>query len=254
MKYSRHNFLRGAPLMLSREEFRNYVEDYWYDSPADVRSFAVEDLDGAQVVDGKMTVRVHSFVDENLVQYFHSLENCYSAKIANRCSELVISLNTYGGAVTDGLEIVDMIHDWNKNRDTKISILGAGAVYSMGVPVMQAAFRRYSYPNAEYLVHPVSGFVCGTRQQIADRLKSIEHAENSIVSVITGRSGMSAENVRALISGDSFITAQEAMEKGLIDEIVDLHEPAAKDDSEILAGENKRAQELRGLEISLMEV
>lgn len=253
----KHKISRGAPLFLMPgDSLRNYVEDWW-DEPKDVRKAAADDIDGAVIDAGVMTLRLNAYVTANMVQYFHALESNYGAKISGRCAEVRISLNTYGGNVTDGFEIIDMVREWNAKRDVKISLIGAGAVYSMGVPIMQAAHRRYSYPNAEYLIHPVSAFLYGTREQIEDALASIKNSEAAIVSLIAKRSGMAESEVLELIRHDSFITADKALEMGLIDEIIDVGEaepPGNDGGEEDITETNRRAQQMRALEIYLTEV
>lgn len=253
----KHEFSRGAPLFLMPgDSLRNYVEDWW-DEPKDVKKAAADDIDGAVVDAGIMTLRLNAYVTPNMVQYFHAIESNYNAKIVGKCDEIRISLNTYGGSVTDGFEIVDMVREWNAKRDVKISLIGAGAVYSMGVPIMQAAHRRYSYPNAEYLIHPVSAFLYGTREQIEDALASIKNSEAAIVSLIAKRSGMAESEVLELIRHDSFITADKALEIGLIDEIIDVGEaepPGNDGGGENITETNRRAQQMRAFEIYLTEV
>lgn len=251
---NKYHFLRGSPLLLAPgRDIRSYVEDYWSDTPRDVRISAKEDIDGAVVEDGKMLLRVNCLVDEYLVQYFHAVENHYT-EIAGKCSELVISLNTYGGIVTDGFEIVDMMAEWNRKRDVKVSVLGAGAVYSMGIMILQAAFRRYSYPNAEYLIHPLSGLALGTREQIEDHLNSMKAHEARCVSLICRRSGLSEHDVRELMRHDSFLSAERAHELGLIDEIA-AESGNEEDEQENEGGvwqpqeKNRRARELRAMEM-----
>ncbi|KEJ91125.1 ATP-dependent Clp protease proteolytic subunit [Synergistes jonesii] len=246
----KRKFSIGAPLFLTPgDDLRNYVED-WLDEPKDVRRAAADDIDGAVVDAGVMTLRLNAYVTANMVQYFHAIENSYNSKIAGRCNEVRISLNTYGGTVADGFEIVDMVREWNARRDVKISMIGAGAVYSMGVPIMQAAARRYSYPNAEYLIHPVSAILYGTREQIEDGLTSVKNSEAAIVNLIAARSGMSAKEVSEMMRRDSYLTAEKALDLGLIDEIINLDDDGGEEDA---AQADRRAQEMRALEIYLTE-
>lgn len=252
----KHILSAYSPLyLMPGDALKNYVET-WRDDPKDVKAAADEDIENAAVDNGVMTLRLNALVSQNMVQYFHAIERNY-AKIAGKCSEIRISLNTYGGAVTDGFEIIDMVREWNASRGVKISFIGSGAVYSMGVPIMQAASRRYSYPNAEYLIHPVSAVVYGTRQDIEDALASVKNSEAAIASLIAKRSGLSMEGVAALMQRDSYITAEEALGMGLIDEIVgrDAEEPPeGYNCKEKTADMEKRAREMRSLEIYLTEV
>lgn len=252
----KHILSAYSPLyLMPGDALKNYVET-WRDEPKDVKAAADEDIENAAVDNGVMTLRLNAPVSQNMVQYFHAIERNYT-KIASRCCEIRVSLNTCGGVVTDGFEIIDMVREWNASRGVKISFIGSGAVYSMGVPIMQAASRRYSYPNAEYLIHPVSAVVYGTRQDIEDALASVKNSEAAIASLIAKRSGLSMEGVAALMQRESFITADEALSMGLIDEIVDKDEKkpsegdAGKEES---AEAERRAREMRAFEIYLTEV
>ena len=274
MKFLKTAIERGAPLWVPKgvEEVRGYVQDFW-DSPVNAKKAAAEELENPTIIDGKLRLRFNGFVDETLVAYFHGVESLYDTKIALlNVSEIVMSINTPGGFVTDGFEIVDLVQEWNLKREIKLSFLAAGAVYSMGVPIVLSGWRRYAYPNAQYLIHQVWGLAIGNSMAFEDALKVMKRMDNRIASLIARKTQWSKDEVVEIMKRDSSFGSEEALDHGLADEVLPSEEGLEEDDAdpggekatsgkESTAGKNQREDPessdrdagIRDLEIFLME-
>ncbi len=232
LKFLKQAIERGSPLWVPKEhleDVQNYIQDFW-DSPKDARKAAENELENPVILDGKIRLRFNGFVNETLVAYFHSIESLYDSKIANRnVSEIVMSINTPGGFVTDGFEIVDMVQEWNRKRDVKMSFLAAGAVYSMGVPIVLSGWRRYAYPNATYLIHQAWGLAIGNSMALEDSLKRMKHMDNRIAALITRKTQWSKDEVVELMKRDSSFGSDEALEHGLADEVLPIEDEPEDD-------------------------
>lgn len=239
----------GAPLWVPealRGEVRDYVQEPYWGTASDARKAIREELEAPVILDGKMRLRVNSYVDETLVAYFHELDSQYGRKIEGAgVSEVVLSLNTYGGIVTDGFEIVDMVREWNRTREVKLSFAAAGAVYSMGVPIVLSGYRRYSYPNAQFLIHQVSGFAWGTVENVEDSFISMKKLNDRIASLITDRTNWTREEVEVLMRRDSTFDPEEALEHGMVEEILDQEEDPSGDPDDGDGEEEAKARENR---------
>ena len=80
--------------------------------------------------------------------------------------------------------------------------------------------KRLALPNAEIMIHQPSA---GTQGQVTDmalHLKRLEEIKKRLTQILAGNTGKSVKQITADCERDNFMTAQEAMEYGLIDKIV----------------------------------
>ena len=127
-------------------------------------------------------------------------------------------INSPGGSVTDGMAIYDTM----QYVKCDVSTICIGMAASMGAFLLSsgAKGKRLALPNAEIMIHQPSA---GTQGQITDmaihlrRLETIKKRMNSILSANTGKP---VEAVTADTERDNFMTAQEALEYGLIDKVI----------------------------------
>ena len=130
-------------------------------------------------------------------------------------------INSPGGSVTAGMAIYDTM----QYIKCDVNTICVGMAASMGAFLLSAGTKgkRMALPNAEIMIHQPSA---GTQGQITDmaihmkRLKTIKDRMNRILAENTGKS---LEEVTEACERDNFMTAQEAMDFGLIDEIVQRH-------------------------------
>ncbi|RKI71028.1 ATP-dependent Clp endopeptidase proteolytic subunit ClpP [bacterium 1xD42-67] len=128
-------------------------------------------------------------------------------------------INSPGGSVTAGMAIYDTM----QYIKCDVSTICIGMAASMGAFLLSsgAKGKRIALPNAEIMIHQPSA---GTQGQITDmaihlrRLEIIKERMNQILSENTGKP---IETVTADCERDNFMTAQEAMEYGLIDKVLD---------------------------------
>ena len=127
-------------------------------------------------------------------------------------------INSPGGSVTAGIAIYDTM----QYVKCDVSTICIGMAASIGAFLLSsgAKGKRLALPNAEIMIHQPSA---GTQGQITDmaihlrRLETIKKRMNSILSANTGKP---VEAVTADTERDNFMTAQEALEYGLIDKVI----------------------------------
>ena len=130
-------------------------------------------------------------------------------------------INSPGGSVTAGMAIYDTM----QYIKCDVATICVGMAASMGAFLLAAGTKgkRMALPNAEIMIHQPSA---GTQGQITDmaihmkRLQTIKERMNRIMSENTGRS---IEEVTSACERDNFMSAQEAMEFGLIDKVLERH-------------------------------
>ena len=130
-------------------------------------------------------------------------------------------INSPGGSVTAGMAIYDTMQYLKCN----VATICVGMAASMGAFLLSAGAKgkRMALPNAEIMIHQPSA---GTQGQITDmaihmkRLQTIKERMNRIMAENTGKS---IDEVTAACERDNFMTAQEALDFGLIDRVIDHH-------------------------------
>ena len=130
-------------------------------------------------------------------------------------------INSPGGSVTAGMAIYDTM----QYIKCDVATICVGMAASMGAFLLSAGTKgkRMALPNAEIMIHQPSA---GTQGQITDmaihmkRLQTIKERMNRILAENTGRS---VEEVTAACERDNFMTAQEALDFGLVDRVLEHH-------------------------------
>lgn len=126
-------------------------------------------------------------------------------------------IDSYGGSIIDAMTIIDVI----KASKTPVHIYVIGAAYSSGLFITLAGHKRYAYPHASFLLHEGS---IGTGIQDAHKFKKYSEFYfiqlKQIKEHIIEHSKITAEEYDTISKDDNWYTAQQALEKGFIDEII----------------------------------
>ena len=127
-------------------------------------------------------------------------------------------INSPGGSVTAGMAIYDTM----QYIKCDVSTICIGLAASMGAFLLSAGTKgkRMALPNAEIMIHQPSA---GTQGQITDmaiHLRRLEIIKKRMNSILAENTGKSVEEVTADCERDNFMTAEEAMEYGLIDKVI----------------------------------
>ena len=128
-------------------------------------------------------------------------------------------INSPGGSVTAGMAIYDTM----QYIKCDVSTICVGLAASMGAFLLAAGAKgkRIALPNAEIMIHQPSA---GTQGQITDmaiHLKRLEVVKKRMNRILSENTGKSIEQVTADCERDNFMTAQEAVEYGLIDRVLE---------------------------------
>ena len=128
-------------------------------------------------------------------------------------------INSPGGSVTAGMAIYDTM----QYIKCDVSTICVGLAASMGAFLLAAGAKgkRIALPNAEIMIHQPSA---GTQGQITDmaiHLKRLEVVKKRMNRILSENTGKPIEQVTADCERDNFMTAQEAVEYGLIDRVLE---------------------------------
>jgi ATP-dependent Clp protease protease subunit len=135
----------------------------------------------------------------------------------NPDKDIALYINSPGGMVTSGLAIYDTMQ-WVKCPVTTVCI---GTAYSMGSFILMAGApgRRIALPNASILVHQPSGGFQGVASDIERHARDILKTKRRLNEIYARHCGRTFDEVETTLDRDHFMTAEEAKEWGLVDQV-----------------------------------
>ena len=130
-------------------------------------------------------------------------------------------INSPGGSVTAGMAIYDTM----RYIKCDVATICVGMAASMGAFLLSAGTKgkRMALPNAEIMIHQPSA---GTQGQITDmaiHLKRLQIIKERMNKIMAENTGNTVETVTEACERDNFMSAEEALEFGLIDRVLEHH-------------------------------
>ena len=132
--------------------------------------------------------------------------------------DIQLYINSPGGSVTAGMAIYDTMN----YVKCDVSTICIGLAASMGAFLLSsgAKGKRFALPNAEVMIHQPSGGAKGQATEIQIVAENILKTKKKLNEILAANTGQTVEKVTEDTERDNFMSAEEAKEYGLIDEIV----------------------------------
>ena len=132
--------------------------------------------------------------------------------------DIQLYINSPGGSVTAGM----MIYDTMQYIKCDVSTICMGLAASMGAFLLSGGTKgkRLALPNAEIMIHQPSGGAQGQATDIQIQAERILQKKKSLNTILAERTGQPYEVICKDTERDNFMTAQQAMEYGLIDKVI----------------------------------
>jgi len=132
--------------------------------------------------------------------------------------DIQLYINTPGGSVTAGMAIYDTM----QYVKSDISTVCIGLAASMGATLLAAgkAGKRFALPNSQVLLHQVAGGVTGEAVEIEITAKQIIKIKEKLNNILAKHTGQPLEKIEKDTDRDFYLSADEAKEYGLIDEVI----------------------------------
>ncbi len=131
--------------------------------------------------------------------------------------DISIYINSPGGSVTAGMAIYDTM---NYIR-CDVATICVGMAASMGAFLLSSGTKgkRYALPNAEIMIHQVLGGARGQATDVAIQTQQLLRTKNKLNRILAENTGKDVSVVEHDTERDNYLTAQEALEYGLIDQV-----------------------------------
>ena len=127
-------------------------------------------------------------------------------------------INCPGGVVYHGLAIYDTM----QQVPPPVATYAVGVTASMGTVLLAAGTKghRYALPHATVHMHPAGGSAQGYAPDVEIQYKELKRVEDLIHHLLSDHTGQTVEQISADFDRDRFMTAPEAVEYGLVDQIL----------------------------------
>ena len=137
----------------------------------------------------------------------------------NPDKDIMLYINSPGGVITAGMAIYDTM----KLIKADVSTICLGDAASMGAFLLSAGTKgkRLALPNARIMIHQPLGGAKGQATDIEIEAKEILRMKTMLSALMAEHTGQTVEKIKQDTERDNFMTAQQALEYGLIDKVVE---------------------------------
>ena len=132
--------------------------------------------------------------------------------------DINLYINSPGGSVTAGFAIFDTMN----YIKCDVSTICVGMAASMGAFLLSAGAKgkRYALPNSEVMIHQPLGGAQGQATEIAIAAKHILKTRDKLHNILSAQTGQPLEKIEQDTERDNFMSAEEAVAYGLVDQVV----------------------------------
>src|SRR5271165_468593 len=147
----------------------------------------------------------------------------------NPSKDISFYINSPGGVVSAGLAIYDTM----QYVRSPVSTVCVGQAASMGSLLLTAGAKgkRFALPNARVMVHQPSGGAQGQATDIEIQAREILTLRKRLNEIYVRHTGQPIEAIERKLERDSYMSAEEAKESGIVDEVVDRRPGTSSDTS-----------------------
>ncbi len=133
--------------------------------------------------------------------------------------DINLYINSPGGSVTDGFAIFDTMN----YIKCDVSTICTGLAASMGSFLLAAGKKgkRYALPNSDIMIHQPSGGAKGQATDIMIHADHIQQTKKRLNTILSENTGQPYEKIAQDTERDNFMSAQQAVEYGIIDKVID---------------------------------
>lgn len=190
----------------------NYVPTVIERSSAGERAYDIYSRilkDRIIMLDGPIDSHVASIVMSELIFLESESDN-----------DITMYINSPGGSVTDGLAIFDTMN--YIKCDVSTIVTGMAASMASVLLAAGAKGKRYALPNSTVMIHQplISGGLSGQCTDIQIHADNLLHTRTKLEQILADCSGQSIETIHSACERDNYLTAQAALDFGLIDEVI----------------------------------
>lgn len=157
-----------------------------------------------------LTTAIEDKVADDIVQkiiYLDSLNH----------EPIYLFINSPGGVISSGMAILDVM----EAVESEIITIVIGQAASMAAVILACGDKRYAWPKSRTMIHQplISGSFQGTAIEIETEAKEISRMKEELNTILSQKTGKSIEQVTKDTDRDFWMTSEDALSYGMVDEI-----------------------------------
>lgn len=225
------NSCRCSERRITEDEAKERAGDFFYPSDAPrVTAMSSSEKIVARRNEKKLALDIVGYIDDWDGNDFVSIRNKLDSEAING-EDITINVTSDGGFADDGLHIYDYINQIKKTHGIKVNVNVVGSARSAATPLLAAADKSTITPNGKILLHRPYGGIQGDFETFENKSKELKDITLQYANIYAEKTNKSVDYIMDLMAKDIDLTAQEAVDLGIVDEIVAL----TNDESRIFA-------------------
>ncbi len=181
----------------------------------------VEDIEVVCIPDQRI-IMLTGEIDERKSQKF--ITHLMFLSSIDPAAQITVYLSTYGGDIYE----MNAMHDAMRLLKCPIHTIAIGKVMSAGVLILAAGDRRSITENTAIMMHQVSLEAYGTVTDLASEVKYTKTMQDTMYKLYAKYTGKSIKQLEIDLKSDKYLTAQEALDYGIVDDILSADNGAEK--------------------------
>ena len=149
----------------------------------------------------------------NAEEFKNSLNQC-QGDILN------IHISSPGGSVFLGNTMANMIQEYKMKSNKKVKCIINGLCASIATQIALVADEIVMYENSLFMIHLASCGMYGNKKEMLEQIQLLDKIDNILAKTYSNRTGLSVEECLDLMEKETWLNAQECLEYGFIDTIV----------------------------------
>ena len=148
-------------------------------------------------------------------------------ELAEHKGDITVVINSGGGDVFAGMSIYDSLNQ----HEGAVTVRVSGLAASIASVVAMAADKIIMAPGSMMMIHKPWGMVIGDTNDLDKYKEVLSGIENSIIPIYANRTGLSEDTIKDMLESETWMTADEAVEKGFADEAIEAKQKMSISDA-----------------------
>lgn len=134
---------------------------------------------------------------------------------------LDIHINSYGGSCVAGNAIINILDNYRKKNKTSLNIYIEGIAASMGSGIASVGDKVYMASNSLFMIHKPSTIAMGNADDLEQAVMVLNKTEDGLIQNYMRRFKGTEDELRQMLSDETWFSANEAKEWGFVDEVIE---------------------------------
>lgn len=135
-------------------------------------------------------------------------------------TKVKVSVNSYGGECDAGILIYNILDDYRKRKNIPIDVTIDGVAASMGGVIAMVGDKVAMHDNAILMLHKPMGIALGNSDEMRKQADVLDKYEQRLINIFMSRFKGTEDELKEIISAETWYLADEAKERGFVDEVI----------------------------------